>query len=144
MNSRLALFIMIRRPPRSTRTDTHLPYTTLFRSPDRPFDKRPELLERAALNRTRAARSKFPLSHRFKQKTCSRFSARCSKVADHAPPHHRARKDRALARGGTGRPLCQAADPAVQDARTARSGRTAAPRTEAVRACVGERGGKTS
>src|SRR3546814_3490919 len=24
---------MIRRPPRSTRTDTHVPYTTLFRSP---------------------------------------------------------------------------------------------------------------
>src|SRR3546814_4130642 len=28
---------MIRRPPRSTRTDTLFPYTTLFRSPDRPF-----------------------------------------------------------------------------------------------------------
>src|SRR3546814_8944179 len=27
---------MIRRPPRSTRTDTLLPYTTLFRSADRP------------------------------------------------------------------------------------------------------------
>src|SRR3546814_3237497 len=27
---------MIRRPPRSTRTDTLLPYTTLFRSPMRP------------------------------------------------------------------------------------------------------------
>src|SRR3546814_8673888 len=27
---------MIRRPPRSTRTDTLLPYTTLFRSPDIP------------------------------------------------------------------------------------------------------------
>src|SRR3546814_9646708 len=27
---------MIRRPPRSTRTDTLFPYTTLFRSPDRP------------------------------------------------------------------------------------------------------------
>src|SRR3546814_15221618 len=26
------VFLMIRRPPRSTRTDTHLPYTTLFRS----------------------------------------------------------------------------------------------------------------
>src|SRR3546814_13052342 len=26
---------MIRRPPRSTRTDTLLPYTTLFRPPDR-------------------------------------------------------------------------------------------------------------
>src|SRR3546814_15848867 len=25
-------FLMIRRPPRSTRTDTRLPYTTLFRS----------------------------------------------------------------------------------------------------------------
>src|SRR3546814_6972202 len=29
---------MIRRPPRSTRTDTLFPYTTLFRSPDRPDD----------------------------------------------------------------------------------------------------------
>src|SRR3546814_8574618 len=27
---------MRRRPPRATRTDTLLPYTTLFRSPDRP------------------------------------------------------------------------------------------------------------
>src|SRR3546814_8153294 len=28
----LAFFLMIRRPPRSTRTDTLFPYTTLFRS----------------------------------------------------------------------------------------------------------------
>src|SRR3546814_12058999 len=28
------LFLMIRRPPRSTRTDTRFPYTTLFRSGD--------------------------------------------------------------------------------------------------------------
>src|SRR3546814_10409683 len=28
-------FLMIRRPPRSTRTDTLFPYTTLFRSSDR-------------------------------------------------------------------------------------------------------------
>src|SRR3546814_12132982 len=27
------VFLMIRRPPRSTRTDTLFPYTTLFRSP---------------------------------------------------------------------------------------------------------------
>src|SRR3546814_10442569 len=27
---------MIRRPPRSTRTDTLFPYTTLFRSPEQP------------------------------------------------------------------------------------------------------------
>src|SRR3546814_12445903 len=29
-------FVMIRRPPRSTRTDTLFPYTTLFRSPPAP------------------------------------------------------------------------------------------------------------
>src|SRR3546814_1832312 len=32
---------MIRRPPRSTRTDTLFPYTTLFRSHDRPVRARP-------------------------------------------------------------------------------------------------------
>src|SRR3546814_11121530 len=33
----LVFFLMIRRPPRSTRTDTLFPYTTLFRSPiERP------------------------------------------------------------------------------------------------------------
>src|SRR3546814_12707285 len=31
----LFFFLMIRRPPRSTRTDTLFPYTTLFRSPTR-------------------------------------------------------------------------------------------------------------
>src|SRR3546814_6454153 len=30
-------FLMIRRPPRSTRTDTRVPYTTLFRSPGDQF-----------------------------------------------------------------------------------------------------------
>src|SRR3546814_18834274 len=30
----LCFFLMIRRPPRSTRTDTLFPYTTLFRSAD--------------------------------------------------------------------------------------------------------------
>src|SRR3546814_12659890 len=31
-------FLMIRRPPRSTRTDTLFPYTTLFRSPSHDCD----------------------------------------------------------------------------------------------------------
>src|SRR3546814_15113439 len=31
----LVFFLMIRRPPRSTLTDTLVPYTTLFRSPTR-------------------------------------------------------------------------------------------------------------
>src|SRR3546814_10954515 len=33
-NSYVFFFLMIRRPPRSTRTDTLFPYTTLFRSVD--------------------------------------------------------------------------------------------------------------
>src|SRR3546814_14088802 len=41
----LVFFLMIRRPPRSTRTDTLFPYTTLFRSPSwRQY--RPELCHR--------------------------------------------------------------------------------------------------
>src|SRR3546814_13475688 len=34
---------MIRRPPRSTRTDTLFPYTTLFRSPTPPGERMAEL-----------------------------------------------------------------------------------------------------
>src|SRR3546814_11969622 len=40
----LFFFLMIRRPPRSTRTDTLFPYTTLFRSRRRP---RPRSIDRA-------------------------------------------------------------------------------------------------
>src|SRR3546814_12365854 len=36
----LFFFLMIRRPPRSTRTDTLFPYTTLFRSGGAPVDRR--------------------------------------------------------------------------------------------------------
>src|SRR3546814_2988575 len=34
----IVFFLMIRRPPRSTRTDTLFPYTTLFRSMERPAE----------------------------------------------------------------------------------------------------------
>src|SRR3546814_4038032 len=39
-------FLIIRRPPRSTRTDTLFPYTTLFRSPDRSdgLNRQPQLV----------------------------------------------------------------------------------------------------
>src|SRR3546814_5786881 len=43
---------MIRRPPRSTRTDTLFPYTTLCRSPHRPggqyFDRSPVFFAKAS------------------------------------------------------------------------------------------------
>src|SRR3546814_2914332 len=42
-------FLMIRRPPRSTRTDTLFPYTTLFRSPASTRSSRPATC--AAANR---------------------------------------------------------------------------------------------
>src|SRR3546814_19176972 len=49
---------MIRRPPRSTRTDTLFPYTTLFRStqPEHPFAPRPTTLATAPINRIGQAR----------------------------------------------------------------------------------------
>src|SRR3546814_3556338 len=48
---------MIRRPPRSTRTDTLFPYTTLFRSASAPRDRRHR--ERAPFsNRSGRAREK--------------------------------------------------------------------------------------
>src|SRR3546814_15355228 len=47
----LLFFLMIRRPPRSTRTDTLFPYTTLFRS-RAGLDRRPR--RRAALSRVPA------------------------------------------------------------------------------------------
>src|SRR3546814_2671634 len=55
-------FLMIRRPPRSTRTDTLFPYTTLFRSlaRSRRADQRHEAarcdVDRHALDRDRTAR----------------------------------------------------------------------------------------
>src|SRR3546814_9232459 len=41
-------FLMIRRPPRSTRTDTLFPYTTLFRSIASSTDTHADLIEAAA------------------------------------------------------------------------------------------------
>src|SRR3546814_12868981 len=45
---------MIRRPPRSTRTDTLFPYTTLFRSPPSPDDVRERLRYRRVRPRWQA------------------------------------------------------------------------------------------
>src|SRR3546814_2899658 len=46
---RIVIFLLIRRPPRSTRTDTLFPYTTLFRS------SQTEKLERLAKRRAEEA-----------------------------------------------------------------------------------------
>src|SRR3546814_9232178 len=46
---------MIRRPPRSTRTDTLFPYTTLFRSPPHPVRRRAARPDRSGRAAARAA-----------------------------------------------------------------------------------------
>src|SRR3546814_1679006 len=53
---------MIRRPPRSTRTDTLLPYTTLFRSAPRPSRRHgPKCSKSSPRSKSRARRSgRFP------------------------------------------------------------------------------------
>src|SRR3546814_4973449 len=50
-------FLMIRRPPRSTRTDTLFPYTTLFRSTHRRAGDRRRRLCRQTLQSARACRA---------------------------------------------------------------------------------------
>src|SRR3546814_9628562 len=53
--SLLFFFLMIRRPPRSTRTDTLFPYTTLFRSPGwRTATPAPASTRRATCTRCRS------------------------------------------------------------------------------------------
>src|SRR3546814_14326263 len=43
----IVFFLMIRRPPRSTRTDTLFPYTTLFRSMGRNLETPPASIDEA-------------------------------------------------------------------------------------------------
>src|SRR3546814_15654426 len=52
----IVVFLMRRRPPRSTRTDTLFPYTTLFRSPDQWEEPLVDLTEFiGAVNRLKQA-----------------------------------------------------------------------------------------
>src|SRR3546814_6826585 len=58
-------FLMIRRPPRSTRTDTLFPYTTLFRSPQFDFARASILSEARHIARGDIAAGFNPLSTRL-------------------------------------------------------------------------------
>src|SRR3546814_2279291 len=63
---------MIRRPPRSTRTDTLFPYTTLFRSPPHNSHKNAQLHHVACRDRGlfgRWPRAKFLLQMRSEEHT---------------------------------------------------------------------------
>src|SRR3546814_8329736 len=64
---------MIRRPPRSTRTDTLFPYTTLFRSwknrPERRSASRPACLAKSIANRRMMRREKWIAQIRSEEHT---------------------------------------------------------------------------
>src|SRR3546814_8356805 len=60
MCSSYFFFLMIRRPPRSTRTDTLFPYTTLFRSPRMKKRRRPATMSGGSGPGTARKRCAFP------------------------------------------------------------------------------------
>src|SRR3546814_4819016 len=83
---------MIRRPPRSTRTDTLFPYTTLFRSHDRPAGHQrrredPHLGHGRSLGEARGVRSE---EHTSELQSLMRISYAvfCLKKKKEHPPHH--------------------------------------------------------
>src|SRR3546814_19915168 len=96
---------MIRRPPRSTRTDTLFPYTTLFRSPRIPEPQ----LDRRARDAPRGGRrgdlAVDPAPHRHRRSGGARGVSAPRTVEGRRPrataaPHGR----RALCRAGGARP----------------------------------------
>src|SRR3546814_5114561 len=111
-------FLMIRRPPRSTRTDTLFPYTTLFRSgADRAFllDPHPDrrksgqflqgLEQRLAEQRGRGADADARFFHRRDLVLGAALAAR----EDRAGVAHAASRRRGAARGEAGPRLAAAA-----------------------------------
>src|SRR3546814_16632013 len=71
---------MIRRPPRSTRTDTLFPYTTLFRSPPTPG-----IAGHAGLVCTRASRGPNSIRHPQRRRYTGRMSASPPAMTSHRP-----------------------------------------------------------
>src|SRR3546814_12069876 len=98
---------MIRRPPRSTRTDTLFPYTTLFRSSTAPASKAPGLIFLAGgtyLRQVRApceGRLRRGESHVHQSLWRPRRRSSARGVDDHPPrarPARRRHRDRLLDR----------------------------------------------
>src|SRR3546814_13854901 len=123
---------MIRRPPRSTRTYTLFPYTTLFRSPRPPprlrrspraevFVLQPDVVSRAVVQRLdfrvaeharlarRVAEPHFAAAHDLARRH-QRTGAAEPVLFDHrAAEHDRAHADEASIPDEIGRPACREA-----------------------------------
>src|SRR3546814_10423313 len=82
----LYFFLMIRRPPRSTRTDTLFPYTTLFRSVAEPFFGLPDTF--IEQGRSRLTKEMNVVVDRFRNRVGGRPYQRTdpSAIAVYRPP----------------------------------------------------------
>src|SRR3546814_7138869 len=113
MSSELfCVFLMIRRPPRSTRTDTLFPYTTLFRSADRPqqiadtrLGRRPTVVRRRL---HRGSRDLPELVHRSRNAPALHHPALSTRRAGPCPPTHTASIRSSSSSGANG--FCRIAD----------------------------------
>src|SRR3546814_3945637 len=77
--------LMIRRPPRSTRTDTLFPYTTLFRSNRRPLAIRASVASAIFMrSRTLGGRPDAANPHRMKRRASEQHD-RCEAEKDEEP-----------------------------------------------------------
>src|SRR3546814_5456931 len=72
------VFFMIRRPPRSTRTDTRFPYTTLFRA-----GRRASFRARGAIDRADADRLHRHRVDRLGERTGDQFDAALARSEEH-------------------------------------------------------------
>src|SRR3546814_11199303 len=101
-------FLRIRRPPRSTRTDTLFPYTTLFRSLPGERPRRPAARFPVQIARRAAAVACRLLGTAVEARAAHRASGRCAAMLA-VPPHrdaddeHVAPADRILVRRTEGR-----------------------------------------
>src|SRR3546814_9170864 len=101
-------FLMIRRPPRSTRTDTLFPYTTLFRSQEGTARTAHIGCRRRAARRSGAGgKGRTPAPHhRPRGRTAGRSVRTAQLLADRNPPegHSRRVQRRYAGRGRAGGP----------------------------------------
>src|SRR3546814_3247032 len=94
----VCFFLIIRRPPRSTRTDTLFPYTTLFRSARLEIlCRKPDLPARADGRRGEYGRAQCDRpgeGHRRRRRGQVRTRRLCRKARQDDGPHGQGRADR--------------------------------------------------
>src|SRR3546814_20015730 len=100
---------MKRRPPRSTRTDTLFPYTTLFRSPDRVRQPARYQLQASAQTDARVCRWRAQL-HGGTSRTAGNADLHQRVPAAHSELPAQGRLQGRVLRGRRGRPEETAAD----------------------------------